>query len=114
MTGVQSLANPDLIVVVDHTLTSIDLSPDAAVVPYGLTRQFTATGIDQFGDTMALTSPSWTIDNSGPGQVSAGLYAAPASGSGGARPFASRPTARRPRRTLRLSSGTTRRSTSMA
>ena len=83
VTGVQSLANPDLIVVVDHTLTSIDLSPDAAVVPYGLTRQFTATGIDQFGDTMALTSPSWTIDNSGPGQVSAGLYAVPASGSGG-------------------------------
>ena len=48
VTGVQSLANPDLIVVVDHTLTSIAVTPGNVAVLQGDTQSFTADGIDQF------------------------------------------------------------------
>jgi hypothetical protein len=64
------------------TLTTISLSPTSANVPVSTTKQFTATGKDQFGVNLA-TQPvfAWTV--SGGGTISAsGLFTA-GSTSGG-------------------------------
>ena len=74
----------DVTVVVDQTLTAIDVSPATATLNENDTQQFTATAYDQFND--ALTSqPSFTwSETSGVGAInSGGLYTAP-NGTGSA------------------------------
>jgi hypothetical protein len=67
-------------VTVDQTLTDIDVTPGDAAMMQGDTRQFTATGIDQFGDEM--TDPpefTWALGSGGVGSITlnGGLYTAP-------------------------------------
>lgn len=72
---------------VSQTLTSIALSPAAASLSNGETRQFQATGYDQFGNPMAAEPVwTWSVDGGVPGgTVTAdGLYTAPATGYGNA------------------------------
>jgi hypothetical protein len=73
-------------VTVNQTLTSLRVSPASATVANGATQQFSATALDQFG--VALTTQlsfTWSIDAGGLGTVnSAGLYTAPATGTGAA------------------------------
>jgi hypothetical protein len=65
-------------VTVDQTLTSISVTPGTTTLGSDGTQQFTATGIDQFGNAMA-TQPTFTWSNSGTGSVNdTGLYTAPA------------------------------------
>ncbi len=73
-------------VTVNQTLTTASLTPATASVSDGQTSQFTATAKDQFGTALA-TPPTftWTVDGGGVGTVTAaGLYTAPAAGSGSA------------------------------
>ena len=82
VSGVQSLTTQGLSVVVNHTLTSIDVTPGAAVVPLGKTRQLTATCIDQFDHSFSGLTLAWSIASGGLGGISqSGLYTAPTSGS---------------------------------
>jgi len=72
-------------VTVNQTLTSIAVTPASVSLSNGGTQQFSATGRDQFGVNLA-TAPAfaWSLA-SGIGSVSsAGLYTAPATGSGAA------------------------------
>jgi hypothetical protein len=82
-TNLQSTTS-SLTVNVVQTLTSISILPSGSIsLTNGQTQQFSAVALDQFGNAMS-TQPSigWAI-KSGPGSVnSAGLYQAPASGSG--------------------------------
>jgi hypothetical protein len=67
---------------VNAVLTSVTVSPASATVPVNTTRQFTATGKDQFGVSLASQPTfSWSIDTGGVGTIAAttGLYTAPAS-----------------------------------
>ncbi len=68
-------------VVVDQTLTSIAVSPAGADVTTGETQQFTATGLDQFGQNMAVQPTfDWSPVTPAGGSVdSTGLYTAPGS-----------------------------------
>jgi hypothetical protein len=68
-------------VVVNQTLTSDAISYTTNSLTSGQTEQLTATGYDQFGNSMA-TQPSFTWNVSGGGTVSAsGLYTTPGSGT---------------------------------
>jgi hypothetical protein len=68
-------------VTVNQTLTSITVSPATATVRLGGQKQFSATGLDQFGAALAA-QPSFTWSATS-GQVdSTGLYTAPNSGQG--------------------------------
>ncbi len=72
-----------IVVAVNQTLTSIKVAPLTASLADGATRQFTATASDQFGQ--AISNPAITWSLSGLGALStAGLYTAPASGTGAA------------------------------
>jgi hypothetical protein len=63
-------------------LTSITVSPASASVQTGGTRQFTATGLDQFGNPMS-PQPTFTWFVSGGGTISAsGLFTAGSTGGG--------------------------------
>jgi subtilase family serine protease len=72
-------------VTVAPVLTSITVSPSSVTLADGSTQQFTATAKDQFNQALAnQPSLTWRV-TSGPGSFSAttaGLYLAPASGSG--------------------------------
>ena len=73
-------------VIVNLTLTSIAVSPAAATVVDNHTQQFTATGLDQFGNPLA-TQPSftWSLDSGSVGNIDSGsLYTAPSTGVGAA------------------------------
>jgi hypothetical protein len=69
-------------VTVNPTLTSVTLSPSSASVMQGSTQQFSATALDQFGQTLA-TQPtfSYSVVAGGAGGTisSTGLYTAPVS-----------------------------------
>ncbi len=68
-----------------QTLTSITVSPSSASVPTGGTKQFSATGLDQFGQPMN-PQPTFTWAVNGGGSInSSGLFTAGATGGG---PFA--------------------------
>jgi hypothetical protein len=66
-----------------QTLTSIVVSPSSVTLIDGKTQQFTATGLDQFGLSLAgALSYRWSIVQ-GSGRLSSrGLYTAPAKGRG--------------------------------
>jgi hypothetical protein len=72
-------------VVVDQTMTGITVAPPTAWVADGKTLPFSATATDQFGDPV-LDQPafSWSVDPGGAGGTidAAGVYTAPASGTG--------------------------------
>lgn len=76
--AVQSSVN----VTVNQTLNSVTVSPAVANLTTGQTQQITATGLDQFGNSMtAQPSFTWAL-TSGGGSVSAGgLYTSPATGT---------------------------------
>jgi hypothetical protein len=68
-------------VTVNQTLSNVVVSPGSASVAPNATRQFTATGTDQFGNATALSATSWTV--SAGGTVSAsGMFTAGASPGG--------------------------------
>jgi autotransporter-associated beta strand protein len=70
-------------VIVNQTLSGIVVTPADAAVLYGQSRQFSATGLDQFGDAKTLTGVSWSLGAGGVGNInSSGLYTAPAVGAG--------------------------------
>ncbi|MGN6369692.1 MAG: PKD domain-containing protein, partial [Phycisphaerae bacterium] len=71
-------ATDTVTVVVDQTLTRIDVSPATATLNENGTQQFTATGYDQF-DNLLSVQPSFTWSQvSGVGAInSGGLYTAP-------------------------------------
>src|SRR5262249_8479889 len=63
-------------VTVSQTLTSISVSPSSASVTTGTTKQFSATALDQFGQTMT-TQPTFAWSVSGGGTISStGLFTA--------------------------------------
>ena len=76
-----------VVVMVNQSLTSVEVSPASASVYDDSTQQFEATGMDQFG-TALTTQPTfaWSIDAGGIGTInsSSGLYTAPATGTGSA------------------------------
>ena len=83
--GSQSVTS-SVVVTVNQTLTTLQVSPASASVPDGGTRQFSATALDQFGIPLA-TQPAftWSVDAGGVGTVNSnGLYTAPPSGVGSA------------------------------
>jgi O-glycosyl hydrolase len=68
-------------VTVVSTLTTISVSPGTAIVDPSATQQFTASGLDQFGNAIAATV-TWSI-TSGTGSInSSGLFTAPSSHGG--------------------------------
>jgi hypothetical protein len=70
----------------DLVLTSIPVAPASAQVPAGGNVQLTAVAKDQFGNAL-LAQPTftWSIDAGGIGSIdAAGLYQAPAAGTGAA------------------------------
>lgn len=73
-------------ITVNQTLTSISLSPPSVALNSGGTQQFSATGRDQFGNTLAAQSDfTWSLGSGSVGSVSSsGLYAAPTTGGGAA------------------------------
>jgi beta-glucanase (GH16 family)/regulation of enolase protein 1 (concanavalin A-like superfamily)/plastocyanin len=71
-------ASSSATVVVNAVLSSIAISPASATVSVNATQQFTASGIDQFGQTVTA-SPTWSVTSGGGTINSAGLYTAPAS-----------------------------------
>ena len=83
--GSQSVTSV-VVVTVNQTLTTLQVSPASASVPDGGTRQFSATALDQFGIPLA-TQPAftWSVVAGGVGTVNSnGLYTAPPSGVGSA------------------------------
>ncbi|HEY2759973.1 MAG TPA: dockerin type I domain-containing protein, partial [Pirellulales bacterium] len=71
-------------VVVSQSLTSISVSPVSATIVNNNTQQFTATGLDQFGNLLA-TQPgfAWSLDSGSVGSVdNIGLYTSPTSAIG--------------------------------
>jgi hypothetical protein len=79
-------ATSSVTVTVNQTLTSIGVSPASKTVADGATQQFTASGLDQFGQALA-TQPgfTWSLASGSSGALtSAGLYTAPSSGTGAA------------------------------
>jgi autotransporter-associated beta strand protein len=62
-------------VTVNQTLTSIAVSPPGATVLINGTRQYGATGYDQFGDVLPLATTNWSV--TGDGSIDgAGLFTA--------------------------------------
>jgi hypothetical protein len=75
-----------LTVAVAQTPTSLTVSPASDTLPNGVTQQFTAVAVDQFGSPLA-TQPSfvWSILPGGIGSIdSNGMYTSPDSGMGSA------------------------------
>jgi regulation of enolase protein 1 (concanavalin A-like superfamily) len=76
-----SVTSSVITVVVSQVLTKVTVSPTPANLTAGQTQQLTATGYDQFGNSMS-TQPTFTWSVSGGGTVSAsGLYTTPSSGT---------------------------------
>ena len=74
----ESVTSSTLYVAVCQTLSSILVTPGDAAVLQGQTEQFSATGIDQFGDDMTLTGVTWSLGSGSVGGISSGgLYTAP-------------------------------------
>jgi glucose/arabinose dehydrogenase len=73
-------------VTVNQALASVSVSPAGAVVATGGTLQLNAVARDQFGNALAAQPAlTWGIDPGGVGTVdAAGLYRAPATGTGAA------------------------------
>ena len=65
--GLSVVAN--VTVTVAQSLNGITVTPASASLVWGQTRQFTATGIDQFGNAMVVT-PTWSVN--GGGTISSG------------------------------------------
>lgn len=78
-------------ITVQQTLTSVAVTPATVTVFRGMTRQITASVMDQFGASMIVQPPiAWAVDVGGIGTVTAaGLYEAPLMGTGTARVRAS-------------------------
>ena len=75
-------ATSTVAVTVVSTLSNLVLTPGSANIFAGSTTQFTASGTDQFGTTIAQPVVIWTI-SSGPGSISnTGLYQAPNAAGG--------------------------------
>ncbi|OAI50291.1 hypothetical protein AYO44_05755 [Planctomycetaceae bacterium SCGC AG-212-F19] len=73
-------------VTVNQTLTTVAVAPASASLADGATQQFSATGNDQFGNSLS-TQPAiaWSLGTGSIGTVSSsGLYTAPATGAGSA------------------------------
>ncbi|MCC6125341.1 MAG: cadherin domain-containing protein, partial [Pirellulales bacterium] len=64
-------------VTVEQTLASIVVSPAAVGVPPNTTKQFAATGLDQFGGALSV-QPAFSWSAASGSITSAGLYTAPA------------------------------------
>lgn len=65
-------------VVVDQTLSGMTVTPGNAGILDGDGRQFSATGIDQFGDDMALSGVKWSRSgDTGEIGEDSGYYSAP-------------------------------------
>jgi autotransporter-associated beta strand protein len=70
-------------VIVAASLSAIDVVPDSASPPVptalasGSTEQFTASGLDQFGQPISMGTPTWTIISGGGSIDSNGLYTSP-------------------------------------
>lgn len=73
-----------IIVTVDQTLSTIRVSPASATIADGVTKQFSATALDQFGNALASQPTfTWSVDAGGVGTITHGsVYSAPATGSG--------------------------------
>ncbi len=80
--GTSAVVSADHFTFQTPTLDSIVIAPSTATITDGATQLFVATALDQFGKALA-TQPAFTWSLSGQGTVtSAGLYTAPATGSG--------------------------------
>jgi hypothetical protein len=74
-------ATSSVTVIVNQTLTSITVTPNAPTVGLGGQQQFSATALDQFGNPLS-SQPGFTWSATA-GQVTAtGLFTAPGSGTG--------------------------------
>ncbi len=77
-------ATSQVTVTTNQVLTSISVTPGSATVAPGATQQFTATGLDQYGNPMATQPPiTWSISPTNEGTISStGLFTAATSASG--------------------------------
>lgn len=67
-------------VTLGQTLTGIQVSPPSVTVAVGGTQQFSAVGIDQFGQAIGgtVSGATWSMTGAGSINASSGLYTAPA------------------------------------
>jgi hypothetical protein len=77
-------ATSQVTVTTNQTLTSISVTPGSATVAPGATQQFTATGLDQYGNPMAnQPAITWSLSSANQGTInSTGLFTATQSASG--------------------------------
>ena len=69
-------------VTVNQTLTSVTVSPAIANLTSGQTQQITATGLDQFGNSMSSQPTfTWAVTSGGGSVSTSGLYTSPATGT---------------------------------
>ena len=64
-------------VTVNQTLTSMTVSPSSANLNYGGTTQFSALGVDQFGNSMTASQLTWGVSSGGGSIQNNGRYTAP-------------------------------------
>jgi hypothetical protein len=78
-------------VMVNQTLTSIAVAPTNATLPDNTSQQFTASGLDQFGQALTVQPAfAWSVQSGGIGTISSGgKYSSPQSGAGSASIWAS-------------------------
>ena len=76
--GAYAARNVTVKLTVNQTLSSIEVTPGDAAMLYDSTRDFTASGFDQFGDNMT-TQPTfdWSVSGDGGSITTSGHYTAP-------------------------------------
>jgi hypothetical protein len=76
-------ATSNVTVNVAQTASSLKVTPGNVTLANGATQQFTAVALDQFGNALAVQPAfTWQVNGGGGTISSAGLYTAPASGTG--------------------------------
>ena len=72
-----SVSGGRVTVTVAQFLSGLGVTPGSVTVSTGGSQQFTAAGVDQFGQSVAISAATWSITGSGAVNAS-GLYTAPA------------------------------------
>ncbi len=73
-----SVSGGRVTVTVAQALSGLSVTPGSVTVSTGGSQQFTAAGVDQFGQSEAISAATWSITGSGAVNATSGLYTAPA------------------------------------
>ena len=73
-----SVSGGRVTVTVVQALSGLSVTPGSVTVSTGGSQQFTAAGVDQFGQSEAISAATWSITGSGAVNTTSGLYTAPA------------------------------------